>query len=117
MLGLMSPVAASSSEMSESAATPPTWIGSAEVRLGWGRGLVFRLGGGEALALASFAPRGDVRRDECWESEVDDADGGVTMVGVGVLEGYVASILPMEDNGPFSCDIHLGHTLRSAIAT
>ena len=99
MLGFISPVAASSSEKSESAATAPTWIGSAELRLGCGRGLVFRLGGGEALALASFAPRGEVRRDECWESELGVLDGGVTIVGVGVLEGELTSILPNEDSG------------------
>ena len=82
MLGSISPTAASSSEKSESAATSPTWIGSADVSLGCGGGLVFRLGGGEALALASFALRGEVGRDEWRESEPEDVDGGVAMVGI-----------------------------------
>lgn len=83
-------MAASSSEKSASPATSPTWVWSAEASkatLGCGRGLAFRLGGGEALALARFAPKGEARRDGGLECGLEDPDGGVTIVGVGVLEG------------------------------
>lgn len=85
--GLGFPIAASSSsEKSKSAA----WLWSAEglkATLNCGRGLAFRLGGGEALTLARFALKGEARRDGGLECGLEDPDGGVTMVGVGVLEG------------------------------
>lgn len=83
-------MAASSSEKSESPATSPTLVGSAgalEATLSCGRGLTLRLGGGEALALARFARKGEARGDGDRECGLEEPDGGVTMVGVGVLEG------------------------------
>lgn len=83
-------MAASSSDKSESSATSPTWVWSAEalrVTVSCGRGLPFRLGGGEALALARFALKGEARGDGGLEWGLEEADEGVTMVGVGVLEG------------------------------
>ena len=88
--GLVSPIAASSSDTSGSSATFPTLGWSAEAlkaTLSCGRGLPFRLGGGEALTLARFVPTGEARRDGGLECGLEDPDGGVTMVGVGVLEG------------------------------
>ena len=49
---------------------------------------------------------------------LEDPDGGVTMVGVGVLEGYewLFSGLPKEDNRAPLVDMHAGQALKSAIA-
>lgn len=66
--------------------------------------------------MARFALKGDSRRDGGLKCGLEDPEGGVTMVGVGVLEGELASVLPSEDNGPLSLDMHAGHALRSVIA-
>ena len=87
---LVSPMAASSSEKSKSPATSLAWIRSAgvlEATPDCSRGLAFRLGGGEARLLARIALEGEAWADGGLECGLEDPDGGVTMVGVGVLEG------------------------------
>lgn len=73
-------------------------------------GLAFRLGGGEARLLARFALRGETRPEGGLEYGLDDPEGGVMMVGVGVLEELLASILPNEDKVGFTTvDMRAGH--------
>ena len=64
------------------------------------------LGGGETLALGV---NGDSRPDGGLERGLED---GVTMVGVGVLEGYLASGLTIEASKLLSFDIHTSYVSR-----
>ena len=64
------------------------------------------LGGGEARALGV---KGDSRRDGGLERGLEV---GVMMVGVGVLDGYLASGTTIEANRLLSFDIHASCTLR-----
>lgn len=68
-----------------------------------------RLRGGEARVLARFALRGETRPEGGLECGLEDPEGGVMMVGVGVLEELLASILPDEDKVGFTVDMRAGH--------
>lgn len=68
------------------------------------------LGGGESL---DFGGKGDARRDGGLERGLEV---GVLMVGVGVLEGYLAADVPIEASNFLSGGIHAGQTWSSAIA-
>ena len=72
--------------------------------------VTLRLGGGESLV---FDGKGDARRDGGRDKGLEE---GVLMVGVGVLEGYLASDVANEGSNLLSLDIHASQTWRSAIA-
>ena len=72
--------------------------------------MTLRFGGGDCLVLDG---KGDARRDGGPEVGLEV---GVLIVGVGVLEGYLASKAPREGTCLMSLDIHAGQTWKSAVA-